>query len=179
VIDMAAELAPVEALLRDGRRINIRTVEPDDADAFRAAFARLSPEARYNRMMGAVRELSDAVVQKAVNPNVQRELALVAVSAEPDSAIVGGGRYIVEAGGDSCEFAVAVADDWQRTGLASQLMKSLIANAQHQGLKAMHGYVFAGNKAMLGLARRFGFDATRTVEGPTVLLVCRDLSRRE
>jgi hypothetical protein len=33
-------------------------------DAFRAAFARLSFEASYNHMMGSVRELLTAVLQK-------------------------------------------------------------------------------------------------------------------
>jgi acetyltransferase len=173
------EAGPITTTLRDGRRVSIRTVHPGDAEAFRDAFARLSPEARYNRMMGSVRALSDALVDKAVNPVEGKELALVAVPAESTTGeIVGGARYISDARGESCEFAVATADAWRRSGLATALMKALISSARARGLRRMEGYVLASNRAMLDFARRFGFEITPSSEDPTVRLVRLNLISR-
>ena len=166
----AQQIPVTTVLLCDGRSVTIRPVRPADAEAFGAAFARLSPEARYSRMMGSVRELSHAAVQKAVNPVRGREVALIALGTNPEQTIVGGARYIVD-DHESCEFAVAIADDWQRVGLASYLLKALIAQARGHGLKHIHGYVLATNRGMLELATRLGFAVLSSDEGPAVRLV--------
>ena len=163
--------APAIAL-RDGRCVAIREVRPDDAAAFEAAFARLSSEARYNRFMGAVRTLPDSVLEKAVNPVGGSELALVAIAAaEGAQAIVGGARYYVEADGETCEFAITVADDWQRVALAARLMQSLVDAARLGGLTRMRGYVLAANAPMLAFAQRLGFEVAGCPGEPSVRIV--------
>jgi acetyltransferase len=163
---------PTEVLLRDGRRVIVRGVRPQDAAALRAAVEGLSPASRYNRFMGAVSTIAPALLQSAVSPAAEREYALVAVPAEADdSTIVGGARYVVEPSGSTCEFAVAVADAWQHGGLATHLVTTLIRAARLQGLTAMRGYVLASNERMLDFARRRGSEVTASEEGPTVRLV--------
>jgi hypothetical protein len=46
------------ATLRDGSRIRIRPLEPDDRDELAAGFERLSPESRYRRFFGPMKQLS-------------------------------------------------------------------------------------------------------------------------
>ena len=55
-----------------------------------------------------------------------RELALVAIARDPKEreALVGVARYIANPDGESAEFAVVVADDWQRRGVAHMLMNA-------------------------------------------------------
>jgi acetyltransferase len=67
----------------------------------------------------------------------EREMALIAVLDTPQGERqVGVARYARLPDGESCEFAIVVADDWQGRGLASQLMKSLIAAARDRGLRS-------------------------------------------
>jgi len=168
----APDLAPLAVALRDRRRVTIREVQPDDADAFEAAFERLSAQARYSRFMGSVRALAPSVRESAVNPVPGRELAVVAVCGEGGyGLIVGGARYFVEADGETCEFAVTVADDWQRLGLAPHLMQALMRAARSHGLQRMRGFVLASNTPMLGLAQRLGFEVTRCAEDRAVRLI--------
>ena len=167
---------PLVALLRDGRRVVLREVRAEDEAAFGAAFSRLSADARYNRFLGAVRELPPSVLERAVNPVEGSEVALVAVCAEGEVAdIVAGARYFVEGDGTSCEFAVTVAEDCRRTGLALHLMQALMAAARSRGVKSMRGYVLASNAPMLGLAQRLGFQTTASADGPSVKLVSKSL----
>ena len=173
-----APFAPIEVELRDGRRVRLREIRPDDRDEVRQAFGRLSGESRYMRFMSYMKELSPRVLERTVNPQSERELGLVAEVDVPDGIdIVAGARYYIEADGETCEFAVTVADGWQRMGLASRLMRELIEAARARGLRHMEGFVLAGNTAMLDLARRLGFSLRADPSDHTVTIVRLALAR--
>lgn len=154
------ELLPKTLALRDGRRVTVREIQPDDKQAVLAAFDRLSPDARYTRFMAARRSLSDQALEAATHPAAGREFALVAVTGEgPGERIVAGARYAsAEAGDPSCEFAVTIVDDWQGQGLAGQLLAILMSAAAARGYRCMEGYVLASNTPMRRLAARLGFS---------------------
>ena len=174
-MDELARFASVEVTLRNGRRVRLREIRPDDRDEVRQAFARLSGESRYMRFMSFLKELSPRMLEGVVNPR-ERQLALVAEIDAPDGIdIVGVARYI-QGDGQACEFAITVADDWQRVGLASRLMRELIGAAGARGLQRMEGFVLASNGPMLGLARRLGFSLHADPRDPTVVVVALDLA---
>ena len=166
--------APVEVTLRNGRRVRVREIRPDDRDEVQQAFARLSSESRYMRFMSFLKELPPRMLDSVVQQG--HGLALVAEIDAPDGTdIVGGARYIEETG-KTCEFAVTVADDWQRAGLASRLLRELIAAARTRGRQRMEGFVLTGNSPMLGLARRLGFTLGADPRDPAVVVVALDLT---
>jgi len=66
-------------------------------------------------------------------------------------------RYVRLPDRRGCEFAIAVADAWQRRGLGELMMRRLIETAREAGLERMEGQVLAANVAMLELCRRLGF----------------------
>jgi acetyltransferase len=117
------------------------------------------------------------MVARATHPDAKREVQLVAVvGAGGEEKIVAGARYgATETVGD-CEFAVAVVDDWHGRGLARLLLQALMRTARDRGFARMEGYVLATNAPMLGLAKKLGFVAGKSPEGPTVRLVRRDLA---
>lgn len=171
-----ADFEPVEVELRDGRRVTLRAVRAEDKDEFQAAFRSLSAESRYSRFMSPVRELSPRMLERAVHPDADRELALVAVVEEgAKEQIVGGSRYAAAPGSTSCEFAVAVVDEWHGLGLARRLLEALMREARARGFERMEGYILATNASMLGLAKRLGFAPVPSPEGPAVRLVRREL----
>ena len=168
---------PIEVALRDGRRVRLREIRPDDRDEVRQAFGRLSRESRYSRFMSTLKELSPQMLERAVHPQAERELGLVAEIDAPDGIdIVAGARYYIQADGESCEFAITVADGWQGAGLASRLLRELIEAARARGLKHMEGIVLAGNSAMLTLARRLGFTVNPDPADATLKIVRLDLA---
>jgi len=167
-----APFAPIEIELRDGRRVRLREIRPDDRDEVRQAFDRLSGESRYMRFMSYMKELSPRMLERTVDPQRERELGLVAeVDARDGIDIVAGARYYIQPDGETCEFAVTVADGWQRVGLASRLMRELIEAARARGLRHMEGFVLAGNAGMLDLARRLGFSVKADPHDQTVRIV--------
>jgi len=75
--------------------------------------------------------------------------------------IVGAAQYVRARDDDpsTCEFAITVAEDWRGSGLATQLLASLVRRARRDGYTRMEGAVIADNSKMLALARRLRFKA--------------------
>ncbi len=72
---------------------------------------------------------------------------------------IGVSRYVVNLYGDSHEFSVAVADEWQNKGLGTILMKQLIGYAREQGVTRLYPIDFADNYKMKALAKDLGMHA--------------------
>ena len=90
----------------------------------------LSPESRFQRLMYTLREPSAEFVARLVNIDQHRDMALVAVQGEGAAEkIIGVARYAADPDGRDCEFAVAVADEWQCRGIGTTLIKLLFEHA--------------------------------------------------
>jgi len=169
---------PCRVRLRDGREVTLRAIRESDAAKIREAFERLSPESRYHRFMQHKKHLNDEAVRRGVHPQPGRDFVFVATHPRDGGYdIVGAVQYVraEEGGGEACEFAITVAEDWRGSGLASRLLASLIRRARRDGYAAMEGWVLAGNAPMLGLARKLGFDADTPSSDATVVRVRRVL----
>jgi len=65
--------------LRTGKPVTVRFVEPDDAEALQAYFRSLSTQSRYNRFLGAMRELPPNVLDAFVHVGEADRFSVVAV----------------------------------------------------------------------------------------------------
>jgi len=152
--------------LDDGRRLTLRPVLPQDAELEQALVRALSPASRYQRFFSPIRELPEGWLERLTQIDYRLQQAFIVetfVGNQPRA--VAEARYVVDASGESCEFAVVVADDWQQLGLARRLMHSLMRSAAEAGLQRMVGDVLATNQAMLSLARSLGFEVVRHPDG--------------
>jgi GNAT superfamily N-acetyltransferase len=145
------------ATLRDGRRIEICALRPDDRDALIAAVGRASGQSLYRRFFSAKREFSEKEIEFFVNVDFMDHVALVARVEEGGRAmIVGGGRYIVVQPGKA-EVAFAVVDQYHGRGIGAALMHHLAAIARDAGLKELIAEVLPDNFAMLKVFEKSGF----------------------
>ena len=165
--------------LPGGRRATVRPVLPQDAELEQALVRALSPASRYQRFFAPIRELPEGWLQRLTQIDYRRQQAFIVETFAGDQALaVAEARYVVDAGGERCEFAVVVADDWQHLGLARRLMQLLLRSATEAGLTQMVGDVLATNRAMLSLAQSVGFKVSRHPDGGAqVLRVQRALQR--
>jgi len=140
----------------------IRPIRADDAQRERDFINGLSPQSRYQRFMYALRDAGEAQIQKLVNVDYHRTMALVAVTGEgKDERIIGVARYAAD-NGHECEFAVTVADDWQCRGVGTTLVPLLFEHAAREGFSTIYGTVLANNQRMIEMAQFLGL----TVEEP-------------
>jgi GNAT superfamily N-acetyltransferase/acyl carrier protein len=149
----------------DGAAVKVRPIRADDSLLEAEFVRRLSDDSRYARFMGTLRELPASKLKYLTDVDNVHHVALVAtVEREGREALLGAARYVVDPSGQGCEFAVAVEDAWQGSGVAGILMKALIDVARARGLIRMEGIVLATNRKMLKFARQLGFSLQRELD---------------
>jgi acetyltransferase len=158
-----------EAVLRDGSRVAIRPIRPEDAGLETRFFERLSERSRYQRFMHQLPHLTPRMLARFTQLDYDRELALVALFEDEFIAV---GRYAPNADGDTAEFALVVADAWQGKGLGRLLLEKLRMEARKAGYRALYGNIMQANHGMLDLALRLGFEV-HSREGADVTVVSR------
>jgi acetyltransferase len=150
-----------------GPLVTLRPIRPEDAEMEKAFVRKLSPESRYFRFMDTLRELTPAMLVRFTQIDYDREMAFVAtVAGDAGEEEIGVVRYVTNPDGESCEFAIVIADDWHRKGLGRRLMTQLIDVARVRGLRTMIGHVLAENRGMLTLCQGLGFVIGDSPEGP-------------
>lgn len=151
--------------LPNGTDMVIRPIRPEDAGIEQAFIRKLSERAKYFRFMQPITELSPQMLARFTQIDYSREMALIAVvyvdGAETE---IGVARYITNPDGKSCEFAIVIADNWQRQGIAHRLMQLLIETARSHALQIMEGEVLASNHDMLNLMVKLGFSINPSEE---------------
>lgn len=162
--------------LPDGTDVIIRPIRPEDADIERDFVRNLSDETRYFRFMQTLHELTPTMLVRFTQIDYDREMALIAVIPEDSKELeVGVARYAINPDGETCEFALVVADEWQHRGFAQKLMTCLMDAARSRGLKVIEGEVLSNNHNMLKLMKKLGFSAILDEEDRSITLVSKQL----
>jgi acetyltransferase len=160
--------------LSDGSNIVIRPIRPEDAELEQAFVRELSEESRYFRFMNSIQELSPAMLVRFTQIDYSREIALLAVKethghkTDQKELEVGVARYATNPDGESCEFAIVIADNMHGKGLGSKLMTVLMDAARERGLKVMQGEVLSQNNHMLKLMKNLGFTIETSKEDDSI-----------
>jgi RimJ/RimL family protein N-acetyltransferase len=155
-VSKAADYSVVERL-RDGSRIEIRALRPDDQQDMLGAIGRTSAQSLQRRFFVPKRGLSEKEVSFFMNIDFADHVALVAqIDEDGRDVIVGGARYIVVQPGKA-EMAFVVVDAYQGKGIGAALMRHLIAIARESGMRELTADVLPENAAMLALFKKFGF----------------------
>ncbi|MFT7286308.1 MAG: acetyltransferase [Halieaceae bacterium] len=163
--------------LPDGNDVIIRPIRPEDATMETAFVDGLSAESRYNRFMYGMGKLSPRMLVRFTQIDYDREMALVVVLDDhgEESRILAVARYVANPDGQSCEFALTVADDMQRQGIGRQLMQNLLDAGRDRGLEIMEGDVLSSNHKMLRFCESIGFRLIRNAEDAEVVAVRRHI----
>ena len=162
--------------LPDGTDLVIRPIRPEDAQMEQDFVRGLSEQTKYFRFMQAIKELTPEMLVRFTQIDYDREMALIGVVEQDGREIeVGVARYMSRPGGDSCEFAIVVADDWRNRGIGARLMRSLMDNARQRGLRIMEGEVLAANHRMLALVQSLGFRISTDKLDPSIKRVFKSL----
>jgi GNAT superfamily N-acetyltransferase len=164
---------PATVELRDGTRIVIRPVRPQDRDAIAAAFERMSPESRYRRFFAPLRRLNSQDLDYLTDVDHHDHEAIVGFVEETGEPL-GAARYIRSADPAEAEFAVAVVDDWHERGVGTALLERLVERAREEGVERFVAIVLTENRAALDLYEHLvpdGGPPRRSASGNLELIV--------
>jgi len=163
-----------EAVLRDGTRIHLRPVRPEDEPGIVDLVAHQSPEDLRMRFFTSMTGISHELAARLTQIDYDREVALVAEPPERN-AIWGVGRFVADPDNVRAEYAVAVRTDMKGHGLGYLLMTRLIEVARARGLSELYGEVLRENRPMLKMARELGFSVVPHPEEVDALRVTKRL----
>ncbi|UCV17190.1 GNAT family N-acetyltransferase [Ferribacterium limneticum] len=173
--DYPAELVR-NRFLFDGSPVTIRPIRADDKPLEQDFIHHLSADSRYKRFMSTLNELAPGKLKYLTEIDYVRHLALVAIIQRDGQDVeIGVARYVAGPNGDDCEFAIAIDDEWQGSGVAGILMLTLIDAAKARGMKKMEAVILSSNDKMIKFARQLGFDVRRDPDDPGMMRAVRSL----
>ena len=143
--------------------VSIRTAGIGDLDGLADHFGTLSATARYDRFMGAVDNFPKIAADCLAQGRRTECFTLVAEWCERGrDIIIGEASYAFDRDRRCGEFAMSVADRWQRQGLGSALLCALQYRAVSLGYVGLFGETLISNVAMKDMARKAGFEFSRS-----------------
>jgi len=141
----------------------IRTAGIGDIDCLSDHFGALSEASRYNRFMGAVSNFAKIASDCLMQTSKADRFTLVAEwRRQGRDAIIGEASYAFDLDQRCGEFAISVADRWQRQGLGSALLCALQFRAISLGNLGLFGESLKTNVQMKNLACKAGFAFSRS-----------------
>jgi acetyltransferase len=143
-----------EVLDRDGNRLFVRPIRPDDEPLLQAFARRLTPEDIRMRFFGPLRELTHELAARLTQIDYDREMAFLLLDGKE---LLGVGRLAADPGFEQAEFALVVASDRQGHGYGTLLLNHVMHYAKVRGVQRVVGYVLRENYKMLQLTKRLGF----------------------
>jgi len=165
VVDAPPAAEPIESFrIADGHTLSLRPIQPEDADALRRAFSRLTPEQVRLRLFHRVNELSREAAEQLTTIDPATTIAYVVVDA--DGEIRAEARIHIDPVTDSAEFAVAVDPSFTNQGIGRRLMERLVEDTRRRGLYELWGDVMAENHTMLDFMKRLGAERRAIPDEP-------------
>jgi nucleotide-binding universal stress UspA family protein len=151
--------------LRDGSRVRLRAIAPEDKPLLIAAFDRLSEHSRYRRFFVTQYALTPDVLVYLTEVDHTDHEAIIAIDPLTGRAL-GVARYIRSRDDpEAADIAIAVVDEWQRKGVGRALLAGLTRRARQEGVRRFVALIQFGNKDAVELLKGLN-DIERRSLGP-------------
>ncbi|MFO0929516.1 MAG: bifunctional acetate--CoA ligase family protein/GNAT family N-acetyltransferase [Gemmataceae bacterium] len=155
--------------LRDGSRVTVRPIRPEDEPLIIDLHGRHSERSIRMRFFSLVKTLSRDSLIRLCHLDYDREMALVAeLQGVGRTQVLGVSRYYLNPATGVAEYALIVEDAHQRKGLGRYLLTRLIEIARERGVRKLVGQVLRENAPMLALTASLGFDLPIDVSNDVV-----------
>ncbi|WP_292938154.1 GNAT family N-acetyltransferase [Noviherbaspirillum sp.] len=156
--------------LHDGTAVTLRAAREDDGELMQAFVRGLSQESRYHRFFYPAHELPPKMLDRFTHNAPAAAMTLLAfIQRQGREVMIAMAQYAADPYPERCDFAVVVGDAWQREGLGTRLIQTLVCIAREAGFERVEGDILAENRAMLRLMSRMGFRLMQHEDGPTLV----------
>ncbi|MCI0495140.1 bifunctional acetate--CoA ligase family protein/GNAT family N-acetyltransferase [candidate division KSB1 bacterium] len=147
------------AELKNGDRIILRPIKPEDEPMWMNMLASCSRESIYQRFRYFFQWAYHDVAVRYCFIDYDREIAIVAELKENGARkLLGVGRLVGDPELETAEYAVLVADAWQDKGLGSILTDYCIEIAGKLGVKKIIAQTTSDNPRMIAVFQKRNFD---------------------
>lgn len=171
--------ADTEVIVGGRRKIRLRPIRSDDAQALVDMGLQSTPEDLRLRFFSPVRPAVGTLTSLLTQFDRNRHIAVAAYdprTRKGDKDILGVVRLILGPSEAEGEFAIMVRSDQAGRGLGHCLMRQMLGWAQELKLSRVRAEIMFENKRMLRLAREFGAVVQPQNHDPRIVQVVIDLA---
>ncbi len=159
-----------EITLRDGTKVLLRPIRPEDEPLWHEMLASSSRESIRQRFRYIFKETTHQMAIPYCFIDYDREMAIVAILEEDgEPKMAGVGRMVSDPDRETAEYAVFVADPWQNRGLGGALTDYSLEIARSWGIKVVRAETTPDNYRMIAIFRDRGFSIEHRHEEGVVL----------
>lgn len=140
--------------LRDGTRVVIRTIRPDDRWRLEHSRDRFSDESMRRRFLSPKPRLTNTELRYLTEVDGDSHYAIVAVPLDDLDSIMGVARFVrLPDDPLTADAAIIVADELQGQGLGKRMAHELADAARDRGIRRFAASMLTDNRPALALMR--------------------------
>jgi acetyltransferase len=168
-----------KAELRDGTKVILRPIRPEDEPLWLVLLGSCSKDSIYHRFRYDFYFDSHEVASQFCFIDYDREIAIVAEHEKEDGTkeLIGVGRLIADPDVEIMEYAILITDKWQKKELGFTLTKYCLEIAKSRGIKKLAAETTRDNKPMISVFRKLNFKIRFNED--TTVSVNKDLEIQE
>ena len=154
----------IEAPLKDGRWVCLRTIRPSDEERIREGIEAMSDRARYLRFFSAFRSPPDSIVKRlsAVDGHDHIGWGAILLDGQDYPPIAAAHAVRIDDRLGTGELAIAVLDDYQGLGLGRMLIATVLGDCAQEDLHRLEMQVLGENRAAVELLLGLGAEVAQT-----------------
>ncbi len=155
--------------LKDGAKITLRPIKPEDEPLWMELLGSCSRESIYQRFRYFFQWANHEVAMRYCYIDYDREIAIVAEIEEAgEHKLLGVGRLVADPNLETVEYAVLVVDAWQDRGLGSILTDYCLDIVNRWGIEKIVAQTTSDNPRMISVFRKRDFDIKPDVSSSMV-----------
>lgn len=146
----------------DGTPVLLRPIGPEDREAVREAFRRLSPDSRYYRFWTRQEQMPDSLLQRFLHSDhVSQDVWAAQDPTRTHEIGYGAGSWFRDARDPTlAEVSFTIADEVQHRGFGTLLMAVLWRRAQQRDITRFFGVALPENQTAVEWFRALGAHIT-------------------
>ncbi len=159
--------------MKDGTRVIIRPIRPEDEPLMIDFHSRLSDRSvylRYFQPLKLTQRTAHERLTRICFIDYDREMALVTELRRADGSceVLAVGRLSKLHGTEEAEIAVLVRDEYQHKGIGTELVSRLMKIAQDEKLQSVSSTMLGVNREMRAICKRLNFHLSFDTEDDLV-----------
>ena len=155
-----------QATLRDGTKILLRPIRPEDEPLWHEHLKKCSQSSIWMRFRYLFKESTHEMATRFCFVDYDRTMAIVAeIDVDNQREIIAVARLVADADHRNAEYAILVADEWQGRGLGTLMTDYCIELCDSWGMDRVYAETTVDNGRMKNILRRHKFRQKKSVDG--------------
>ncbi len=151
--------------LRDGTKIILRSIKPEDEMLWLEMFKSFSEESVWYRFFNVIKDTPHKVRTRYCDINYYNEIAIIAELQKKEKKMLGVVRFTLDSDKKSGELAFIVVDQWQDMGLGTKMVEHMLNICRNKKIVSIYSFMLSNNYRGIRFLKKTGFTIVYQEDG--------------